>query len=239
MKNIKKILLCCVCVAAIVGGTVLATLAYLTDTSEAVNTFTVGNVDIEVDEEKVNPDGTPTEEDDDRVQENNYHLLPGQTYLKDPTMTVKAGGEDSYVRMILVIHNHDDVQPIVDKHLGGDYASLLGEWDSDTWRYIGFTENSTDNTISFEFRYYNVDEETAIVPASDKDQVLQPLFQQLIIPATINGDELATLYGVAGIGGDDFRMTVMGHAIQASGFADEDEAWAGFDAQKAFEEQNP
>ena len=77
----KKVFAMLLALALVVGCGIGGTIAWLMDTTDAVtNTFTVGDVDIEVDEEKVNPDGTPTEEDDDRVQENNYHLLPGQTY---------------------------------------------------------------------------------------------------------------------------------------------------------------
>lgn len=246
MKNTKKILLCCLCVLLIVAGTVLATLAYLTDQSSVKNTFTVGKVDIKVDESDVDEKGEietdpSTGETLPRVEENDYHLLPGETYVKDPTMTVQKGSEDSYVRMILTIHNNDAVKAIIDNPIHGltDYADLLGGWDQETWNYIGFTEDTVNNTISFEFRYKE------IVPASDEDQVLEPLFTSLIVPATLSGDELASLYGSSDTPGD-FAMTIEGHAIQATGFADnaetgataEDAAWAAFDVQMELEEQN-
>ena len=111
-SKLTKALLMVLCAALLVAGSILGTLAYLTDQATATNTFTVGNVQIEVDEEKVTPDGTPTPEADDRVTENEYHLIPGQTYTKDPTMTVKAGSEESYVRMLVTINNYAELLQI-------------------------------------------------------------------------------------------------------------------------------
>ena len=81
----KKIIALCLVVAlaatAIVGGT----LAYFTDTTEEkVNKFTVGNVDIDLEEPAWNPKDTHT-------------LMPGTSYQKDPTITVKNGSQDAYV----------------------------------------------------------------------------------------------------------------------------------------------
>ena len=77
-------------------ASVLGTMAYLTSTDQVVNTFTVGKVAITLDEAQVNPDGTavtPAE----RVKGNAYHLLPGHTYTKDPTVHVQANSEDSFI----------------------------------------------------------------------------------------------------------------------------------------------
>ena len=53
MKTRTKVLLLTLCAALLVCATVLATMAFLTDTAEVKNTFTVGNVDITLDEAKV------------------------------------------------------------------------------------------------------------------------------------------------------------------------------------------
>ena len=61
------------------------TLAFLVDkTDPIVNTFTVGNVDIEL---------TETDGNGNNVTGNEYKLIPGHTYTKDPTVTVKKGSE--------------------------------------------------------------------------------------------------------------------------------------------------
>ena len=218
MKNVKKALLICVCVVALVCVTVMGTLAWLTDNDSVENTFTVGQVDITVDETKVDANGTPVD-GADRVKENQYHILPGMEYTKDPTMTVIKGSEDSYVRMILTVHNASDVQAILTKYSLGDFSVLIGGWDANTWLYQGFTEDTANNTISFEFRYKEK------VAKSETDTKLPALFKKLIVPGKITGEEMNGLYD----GG--FKMVVTGHAIQTSGFATADLAWAAFDVQ--------
>lgn len=218
MKKTKKILLSCLCVAAIITASVLGTLAYLTDTDSVTNTFTVGQVDIKLDETKVDADGKPVD-GAERVQSNEYHLLPGMTYTKDPTVTVQPVSEESYIRMILTVHNASAVQTIITNHGLTDFADLIGGWDREAWLYEGFTTDDTANTISFEFRY----QET--VGADTTAVKLPALFETLNVPGTVTGTELQALYS----GG--FKMVVTGHAIQAAGFDSEDAAWAAFEAQ--------
>ena len=96
MKKKTKALMLVLCAVLLVTASVLGTMAYLTSTDQVVNTFTVGQVAITLDEAKVNADGTavtPAE----RVKKNTYHLLPGHTYTKDPTVHVQANSEDSFI----------------------------------------------------------------------------------------------------------------------------------------------
>ena len=95
MKKSVKILLLSLCAVLLIAATVAGTLAYLTSRAEVVNTFTVGNVTITMDEAKVDADGKATAAD--RVTENVYHLIPGKTYDKDPTVHVAAGSEDAWL----------------------------------------------------------------------------------------------------------------------------------------------
>jgi archaellum component FlaF (FlaF/FlaG flagellin family) len=203
---------------AVLTASVVATLAYLMGTDSAVNTFTMGQVHISVDEAKVNADGTPIA-GADRVKANEYHILPGMEYTKDPTVTVNGGSEDAYVRMILTVYNSSDVQAILTKYNLGDFSVLIGGWDKNTWLYEGFTEDTEKNTISFEFRYKEIAAKNA------DDTKLPALFDTLIVPGEITGEEMKDLYD----GG--FKIEVFGHAIQAAGFDTADIAWTAFDSQ--------
>ena len=99
MKTKSKALLLTLCAVLLVAASVLGTMAYLTSSAEVKNTFTIGKVEIKLDETDVtNPTGP-------RVTANSYKLMPGTTYTKDPTVTVKAGSEDSYVRMKVTFNN--------------------------------------------------------------------------------------------------------------------------------------
>ena len=97
----KKILMACLCVALAVLTIAGTTLAYLTSTAKVDNTFTVGNVAITMDETDVDLLGVPEKDKEgnllDRVNENDYKLMPGHTYVKDPTVHVAANSEKCYV----------------------------------------------------------------------------------------------------------------------------------------------
>ena len=82
----------------LVGASVAGTLAYLTSQATVTNSFTVGKVVLGgdaqagLDEAKVDEYGvavTPAE----RVTSNTYKLIPGHTYIKDPTVHVGANSE--------------------------------------------------------------------------------------------------------------------------------------------------
>ena len=95
MKRTKKILSLALCAVLLVAATVATTVAYLTDDASVTNTFTVGNVDIKLDEAPVDENGEATS--GERVTENIYHLLPGHRYAKDPKVTVESQSEDCYL----------------------------------------------------------------------------------------------------------------------------------------------
>jgi sipW-cognate class signal peptide len=96
MKTRTKALLLTLCAALLVCATVLATMAFLTATDSVKNTFTVGNVAITLDEAEVDANGqavTP----ENRVDANQYKLIPGKAYTKDPTIHVATGSEDCWL----------------------------------------------------------------------------------------------------------------------------------------------
>lgn len=110
MKNTKKVLLGGVAALALVGTSVFGTYMYLTSTDTVTNTFTVGKVAITLDEADTNEYGKMlyvkdngdlgTDKTDtvaDRVKGNEYKLIPGHEYLKDPTVHVSSESEDSWL----------------------------------------------------------------------------------------------------------------------------------------------
>lgn len=95
MNNMKKLRILLLCAVTLVAAGVFGTLAYFTDSEAVTNTFTVGQVGITLDETDVNELGV--KDGETRVQSNEYHLLPGYTYTKDPTVHVDAKSEDCYL----------------------------------------------------------------------------------------------------------------------------------------------
>ena len=95
MKTSVKVLLAVVCAALLVAVSVLGTVAYLTSQDDVVNTFTVGKIAITLDESEVNEEGEVV--GNDRVDANEYKLVPAHKYVKDPTVHVAADSEESYL----------------------------------------------------------------------------------------------------------------------------------------------
>ena len=107
MKKAKKALLLALCAVLLVGATIAGTVAYLTSTTQEVkNTFTAGNVTITLDEAPVDLYGEVVT--GDRRTENKYKLIPGHTYVKDPTIHVDAESEACWVFAKLVNGLGDD-----------------------------------------------------------------------------------------------------------------------------------
>lgn len=95
MRKITKALLLVCCAVLLVVGSVVGTLAYLTSTDSVTNTFTLGNVSISLDESNVDEYGNSL--GGTRVKANEYKLIPGHIYTKDPTVHVSSTSEDSWL----------------------------------------------------------------------------------------------------------------------------------------------
>lgn len=83
-----------VVMVASIGGTV----AWLTaKTAPVVNTFTYGDINIELYEHFLRSDGTLSESETAKVQANTYKIIPGVDLPKDPTVEVKANSEKCWL----------------------------------------------------------------------------------------------------------------------------------------------
>ncbi len=214
MKTAKKAMLMTLCAIILVVATVFGTMAYLTASDEVVNTFTVGNVAIKLDEAKVDTDGSLVE-GADRVKENSYKLLPGHTYKKDPMVTLLAGSETSYIKMTVTFSKASALDAIF-APTGADLTSIFNGYDSDNWIYKDNTKDATADTRTYEFWYKEA------VGAPTADVALDALFDSITVPGSITKEQLATIEGLT--------ITVNAYAIQADGFDDADAAWAEFSA---------
>lgn len=252
-KTKTKALLMSLCAVLLVAASVLGTMAYLTDSKDVKNTFTVGKVAIKLDEAKVDENGTQVVDKDGnpvaRVTENEYKLLPGHTYVKDPTVTVKTPSVDSYVRMKVTFNNASQIIAMctdpeyADEVTGVENAFPLirmvnfveanaAKWDGIIPDNDVETEDMLDNPKYFDAKndtltYYFYYTETVAAP--DADVKLDTLFDSITVPQWVTGDQLAKL--------DGFQITAVAEAIQADGFVDAngdpsaDAAWTAFAAQ--------
>lgn len=212
MKTRSKALLLTLCAVLLVAATIFGTMAYLTSTDTVTNTFTVGKVNIKLDEAKANPDGSLVA-NADRVKANSYKLLPGHTYNKDPMVTVLGGSESSYVKMTVTFSKANELDAIFAPD-GANLTSIFNGYDAANWTYKGNTKDETANTRTYEFWYKEA------VAAPTADVALDALFDSITVPGEITNEQLATIEGMT--------ITVNAYAIQADGFANADAAWAAF-----------
>ena len=91
----KKSLLLVLALVLVVSTVVGTTLAWLTATSgDVTNTFTVGDIEIELKEHELKNGVLDTSS---KVDKNTYTIVPGGSQDKDPFVTVKSGSEKCYV----------------------------------------------------------------------------------------------------------------------------------------------
>lgn len=248
-KTKTKALLMSLCAVLLVAASVLGTMAYLTDSKDVKNTFTVGNVAIKLDEAKVDDMGNLVKNQDgtlaDRVTQNAYKLLPGHEYVKDPTVTVLTPSVESYVRMKVTFNNADKIIALcTDPEFEGEVTGVenafplirmvnfvkanAAKWDGIIPDNMVDTEDMLANSKYFVkgtdntltyYFYYN-----GTVAAPDGNVGLPTLFDSITLPEWVTGDQLAKL--------DGFQITAVAEAIQADGFKNADAAWDAFAAQQ-------
>lgn len=81
-RRMQKMLIMVAALTLVLGVAIGGTIAYLVATTEAVtNTFTVGNIQIDLDE----------------TTGESYKIIPGEAINKDPFATVKSGSEKCYL----------------------------------------------------------------------------------------------------------------------------------------------
>lgn len=166
MKKTRKALLLSLCAVMLVTASVLGTMAYLTSTDQVVNTFTVGNVAITLDETDVD-NSTPGE--NDRDQANAYKLMPGRTYTKDPIVHVDAESEDCYlfVKVANEIADIEAAKTVADQMTEQGWVAVDGA--NDVYVY------TTDNT------------NPAVVNGGDNVTV----FESFTVAGTVDNDTLS------------------------------------------------
>lgn len=246
MKKAKKVVALALCAVLLVVGSVTGTMAYLTSQDEVVNTFTIGQVNITLDEKDTDNDSN--KEDNTTIKVNNveqtrdkaneYHVIPGAVFEKDPVVTVLAGSENSYVRAKVTV----TYQAVADTVIPANFfTTWVKGFDSTVW--IPVNENQTKKEFkqtingeevefisrTYELRYkdivdgYDANKQKA-------DERLAAIFTGIEIPGEgLDNAKIATLEGL--------QIDVKAHAIQADGFTATDDktaeqvAWDAFDKQ--------
>ena len=104
----KKLIALTAAFLLVIGAAVAGTVAWLTDkTQPTVNTFTVGNIDIDLTETT-----------------SNYKMVPGQTIAKDPKVSVKAGSEDCW--LFVKVEEGNNVANFISYSIASGWTAVPG-----------------------------------------------------------------------------------------------------------------
>lgn len=261
----KTILVAAIAVMLVAALVVGGTLAYFTDKSDAkVNTFTMGNVGIDLTETAWDPDA-------------NHTLVPGKFYGKNPTITVDANSQDAYVFLKLDLNKYVslinlmgvDAYKNVDALKGQTYpgfikfveklandnalrAAVLDRWfvgvNHADWKVMNLeqlkagvaaAENGQNPKHLVVVLGYQKD--GGVVKAGEKVQFMDKFGMPSTVTASMFDGEDA--YRINGEGASKsnfnttdgaFKMTFTAYAIQADQIADLDAAYTDLGGYDAF-----
>lgn len=170
--------------------------AYFTDFETKTNTFTVGEVGIELEEPKWTP---PT------------NIVPNQEMTKDPTITNNAVN-DAYVFMEVVVPTYNIKTANADGSVNPAADTELFTYELNTgWVEVGqAVKDMAKNTTTHVYAYAKDDAMTALgksakAPVLFKDEKVK--FVNVVEDNTLHVESL----------NDDVNMIVNGYAIQTSG----------------------
>jgi len=240
MKKATKILALLLCAVLLVVASVGGTLAYLISRDNVSNTFTVGDVNIMLEENDYDLDG-------DKQQNDYNNVIPGVSYDKKPVVTVLRDSADCYVRAKVTVTFDKTKWVNVSEEEFKTFAERFAEnfilngdavgFNTDNWRLKDDGDRTIDpneKTFVYYLFYKNVGTEN-VVKSSAADQPLPALFTKIRIPSNMDKATLPRL--------DGMKIDVEAHAIQSEGFeatmdengvvqkTAEQKAWAAFDAQ--------
>lgn len=211
-----------ICTMALVAClSVAATLAYFTDSDAVTNTFTVGNVAITMDEKNTDGKDAAGVANDNLVRDtaNKYHLVPGMTYEKDPTIHVAENSEDCwlFVKVENGIAAIEAQAEYKDKNDAIAQGTIAGQMAAFGWTAVAGTENiyAYEKTVGKAvdvpvFKAFKIDGEKTV---NVEDGKTKP-----------EGKEDIADYA-------NQTVNVTAYAIQAAGFDNSADAWAAYAKQ--------
>lgn len=192
--------------ALVLGCAVGGTLAWLTaQTDTVVNTFTVGDIEIDLWEPKYDPE-TNWMDENTPVKSNTYKIVPGIVLPKDPLIEMKAGSEPCWLFMKMEKKNV----------IEGITLSTVYRWwnvleNEDDVYYIEYTP---DNEYVSKYFDENGLAENVDIPFFGKQ------WQAITVSGDITKEDMATINANGGM-----ELNFTAYAVQHEGFATAADAW--------------
>ena len=251
-KKLTAIFLCIALVAIAIVG---ASMAYFTDTKEATNTFTVGNVKIKLLESSLhrenvgiaNGQTSPSELWSDVAKEgsgNTSKYKAGDTFYTDEQ--IEENAETYKCENIQLIPGRSYHKMPYVKNVGNNDAYIrirvMIPADLDTAvlnssMYTSSAMSSQEFTMEYDnsgsvergIIKYNVYTFTRIDPLAPDEMTYWNVWGTIHMDTTVTSAQSEALFGEGGIYSDGiFPVLVEADAIQSEGFANATAAWAAF-----------
>lgn len=183
------------------------TLTYFTDKDSVTNTFTIGDVDIDVYEQKLDSSGNFIS--GSKVSANLYeNVVPGVKYNKNPTIE-NVGSNGAYARMLVTVPK-DLFDALAAKGVT-DLSTVFGGHSEAVWAFAGSYAPTGANTMTYVYNY-----KTVLDPNASAT-----LFDSFTLPSFLTQEDLAAW--------DSFYIVVEGQAIQKEGFGTAAAAYAALE----------
>ena len=254
----KKITAICLCVALLAIAIVGATLAYFTDTKSATNTFTVGNVKIDLLESSLHRENAGVANEATSTSElwsdvakegsgNTSKYKAGDTFYTDAQIEANAA-QYKCENVQLIPGRSYHKMPYV-KNVGNNDAYIRirvmipADLDTAVLNSSMYTTTAINNkeftmaydnsgTVERDNVKYNVYTFTRIDPLAPNEMTYWNVWGTIHMDTTVTSAQSEALFGEHGTyPGGVFPVLVEADAIQAEGFADAAAAWTAFAAQ--------
>ena len=196
-KKMRKALLLLACAALLVCITVGVTVAYLIDDDSVTNTFTVGNIQMIMDETDTDSSNTnPAVANTGRDRQNTYdHVKPNDEFTKDPIIWLDKDSEKAYV-FVEVTNEIAGIEADT-----ADKDTIAEQIDANGWDLLepGVYYKTVDASTM-----------TAATEAGYTDYIKLPVFEKVYISADVDNATLQTY--------NNKTVVVNAYAIQYAGF---------------------
>ena len=169
MKNMKRSVALLVAIALLIGCAAGGTMAWLMQKTDTItNTFTVGNINIELKEHEYNSNDNTLKDTLTTSGVSNYKMIPGITLPKDPIVTVSANSEKCYL--------------FVEVKESANFDTYMTYTMANNWLEL-------DNVDGVYYRIVNSDDEIQSFAVLNENEVT--------VPDTITKAQMDALQGVA------------------------------------------
>lgn len=217
--NKKKTILAAVVLLLVfvVGGAI----AYFTDTDFATNTFTIGNVDIDLVESTwENLDTATVDKNDNDIPDAAEDMMPGETVDKDPVIKNLSTKNPAYVFVKVEVPCTTIVAPATTSEELFTYTTNAG-WTELSSAAVACTSGGTATHVYY---YGTGGTLTALAKAADASTptpTSNPVFSSVTLRSTLKGNE-----GLTG----NKNIVVTGYGIQTEGLTSTapEDVWGNF-----------